>query len=532
MKRFLPLLLLLLLGLPLRAAEIVTATITITNAPSDADTITINAGVRTWKTTAAVAASEIAIDGIGGSATNLYQHLLNYTVAGLTAAQIDTNVVTLTTLPTTTVSVTLSTTFGEVSYATNTLTALVAVRVPFSSIPDPSGTNKAYQANQLLQGISDHGTNFLELADGGAALPILSFKADTDTGLNRAAANTIGLSAQGTNQLTIGPHRIEWHVDATLNGTNGTLGGMILNNPTSSNLVNYGNAISSPGSASNAEQFGTGATASGDSSTAVGRQATATAVSATALGRQADASSSSTFAGGYSSSATAAGATALGAGATAGGLAAIGIGDSATASGDYSISIGSAAQSAALNAIGIGYLSISAHTNSVAIGNDSDALHASSVAIGANALTTAANQIRLGTSSEFVSVPGNLTVAGTVEQASIADLRLPRLDNTSLATGNNAAVAIGTNSFVRISSGPGGAFSINGIAGGSDGRFVTLYNATSQNMTIANDSGVDSTAANRIYTLTGGDVALTGTSAATFIYDSGASRWILTATRD
>lgn len=52
-----------------------------------------------------------------------------------------------------------------------------------------------------------------------------------------------------------------------------------------------------------------------------------------------------------------------------------------------------------------------------------------------------------------------------------------------------------------------------------------------QAMTLTNESA-SSTAANRILTLTGADVTLTGTSSATLIYSTTSSRWILTATRD
>ena len=48
-------------------------------------------------------------------------------------------------------------------------------------------------------------------------------------------------------------------------------------------------------------------------------------------------------------------------------------------------------------------------------------------------------------------------------------------------------------------------------------------------MTITNDA--TSTAANRILTLTGADVALTGTSMAEFQYSAVSSRWILLGTQ-
>lgn len=98
----------------------------------------------------------------------------------------------------------------------------------------------------------------------------------------------------------------------------------------------------------------------------------------------------------------------------------------------------------------------------------------------------------------------------------------------TLANGANTDVALPSGTFVAIT-GPTGAFSVNGFASPVSGRVLVLYNATSQNMTITNDA--TSTAANRIYTLTGADVALTGTSLAAFVYSAVASRWILLFTQ-
>ncbi|HXU78123.1 MAG TPA: hypothetical protein VN794_16240 [Methylomirabilota bacterium] len=107
-----------------------------------------------------------------------------------------------------------------------------------------------------------------------------------------------------------------------------------------------------------------------------------------------------------------------------------------------------------------------------------------------------------------------------------SDVAFGRFSLSSLATGVNAAIPVGTNVFVEVS-GPGAAFTINGIAGGRDGKFLIILNQTTFNMTIAHDSGTDPTPANRIYTMTGADRATTGNGAAMFIYSGAASRWIL-----
>jgi hypothetical protein len=105
------------------------------------------------------------------------------------------------------------------------------------------------------------------------------------------------------------------------------------------------------------------------------------------------------------------------------------------------------------------------------------------------------------------------------------DISFARFSLSSLAAGANAAVPVGTNVVCDLS-GPAGSFTINGIAGGRDGKFVILVNRTGFTMTIAYDSGVDPTAANRIYTLSGSDKTQTGNSSAMLWYNSNSARWI------
>jgi hypothetical protein len=99
---------------------------------------------------------------------------------------------------------------------------------------------------------------------------------------------------------------------------------------------------------------------------------------------------------------------------------------------------------------------------------------------------------------------------------------------SSLANGNNAAVPTTGYRFIKLTSGPTGAFTINGLAGGGI-RELDIYNASGQNMTIAHQSGTDPTATNRIVSMTGADQSTTGDGWAHFIYDTTAARWILTS---
>jgi hypothetical protein len=96
------------------------------------------------------------------------------------------------------------------------------------------------------------------------------------------------------------------------------------------------------------------------------------------------------------------------------------------------------------------------------------------------------------------------------------------------ANGANNNIDVGENLFITIT-GPSAAFNISGMLAGINGKKVVLYNSVAQDMTITNDA--TSTSANRILTLTGADVTLTGVSVATFIYNATDSRWILVGTQ-
>ena len=94
----------------------------------------------------------------------------------------------------------------------------------------------------------------------------------------------------------------------------------------------------------------------------------------------------------------------------------------------------------------------------------------------------------------------------------------------TLTNGANNNVGLPKKSFARIT-GPSAVFNITGIRDGADGKIAILYNTTAYAMTITNNA--TSTAANRILTNTGSDVATTGTGIVSLIYSITDSRWIL-----
>lgn len=107
------------------------------------------------------------------------------------------------------------------------------------------------------------------------------------------------------------------------------------------------------------------------------------------------------------------------------------------------------------------------------------------------------------------------------------DLAYMPLSISSLANGNNSDLPISTNVYCRLS-GPTGAFSIAGIVGGRDGRILTLQYSGGQAWTILNNSGVDPTPANRIFTGTGASITMTNVPGfVQFIYDNSATVWMV-----
>ncbi len=97
-----------------------------------------------------------------------------------------------------------------------------------------------------------------------------------------------------------------------------------------------------------------------------------------------------------------------------------------------------------------------------------------------------------------------------------------------LAAGLNSDIPAPTTSFMRVS-GPASAFSVGGIAtvASEDGKKLTIYNSTSQAMTIVNEDA-SSTAAYRINTLTGANLVFPARQSVVHLtYNSAASRWIV-----
>jgi len=460
------------------AADRVTATVTITNTAIATDTFIVNGSTRTWIDTVVTPATQIATGGgLNESCTNLVNHLLAYPFSRVVVYQLGADSFRLDADTGVNLVVGGVGDYFSVTYSTQTVATAYNVLVPDTSTP-------SVRRQTITEGL----VAWLGLASGTA---VADTAASVSNLLGRARTQYVPAILYLTNAA--GQFHGIVSNAAAISGTvyrltNGAYWTGILVSPTLTNGVNYGNAFRSPGSGSDSEQFGTGAQSSGDNSLSLGNAATATGESGVALGANSKAHE----------------------------LNSIALGKGTTTDGENGIALGSTA--------------IVSNFNGIAIGADSYAGYDNSVSLGATAVATAANQIRLGTATEHVSIPGTLRhvrAEGTNQVIANSDLGFTRYALTSLANGNNAAVPVGTNVFVQVS-GPSASFTVNGLDGqpNRDGKFLILLNYTGQNMTIAHDSGVDPVAGNRIYTMTGADVATTGNGSAILIYSASASRWI------
>ena len=96
----------------------------------------------------------------------------------------------------------------------------------------------------------------------------------------------------------------------------------------------------------------------------------------------------------------------------------------------------------------------------------------------------------------------------------------------TLSNGTNNNVALDSMGFYRIT-GPTTAFDVTGFTNGSDGRMLIIVNASTQVMTLKNQT--TSTAANQINTGSGADVMLPANGIASLVYNNTLQKWLLTA---
>lgn len=472
-----------------KAADRITATIAVTNAPlGNTNSLTINGNTRTFTNTVTGSPGTLVqqTNSVPWTATNLINQLTDYRVSQFHfLGQSASNNVRITGSVGEALTVTLAGLWGTVTYSTQNVTVANVVRVPMSVEYD---TNRAWIASLLVTGLSDYATN--GFATNAAALG--NYISEGASALQTITAplqvsGTLGVSVASMTNVSLYNATNRGYVVAFTNGywTNGTL-----DKPKLTNAVNYGNAFSSPGTGASSEQFGSGALASGDYSTALGNQARATNIAGTAVGYLTTADDGGTVVGGAGASASS---------------NSVAIGAATTATGIGNVIIGRAAEDN-------GYSDV--------------------ILIGASLSASANNQVTIGGTSQNVTFGGPIVGATatntTLRGTNILNGRIdaPPRANTTLANGYNSGVVFGTN-FVTDFSGPTGAYTNAGFAAPGGPQLVyASFDNPGLSFTILNESGLEATAANRITTDTGALLNSTNrTVHGIFRYDTTTTRW-------
>jgi len=130
------------------------------------------------------------------------------------------------------------------------------------------------------------------------------------------------------------------------------------------------------------------------------------------------------------------------------------------------------------------------------------------------------------TDANFLAKAGG-TMAGDLTLSTASKLFVNRLDDTAITGAGNHTLNPGNGTFIKI-----GALSADGvlvgISGGADGRVLIVYNSDdTDELRVAHDSSSESTAGNRIYTMTAANVDIVARGTAMLIYDAAASRWVV-----
>ena len=156
--------------------------------------------------------------------------------------------------------------------------------------------------------------------------------------------------------------------------------------------------------------------------------------------------------------------------------------------------------------------------------------HTGDVTNTAGSLATTVAKIQ-GTTVSGTTGTGNVvmsaspTLTGTVTAAT-ANFSGPvsfLLGSDYTTIGSQPDVAINTASTIRYNGGSAATF--YGIVAGTNGQVIHLHNASNSILTLSNQSGSEATAANKIITGSGADLAIASNSSVIMQYDSSASRW-------
>lgn len=485
----------LLSAITVQAASIVTAHVTVNSAPLDnAKTITWSSITRTFTNDTASSPGTLilATNSTAYTATNLLLHAISFpanpfqTYTNGPGA----NVFNIVGKVGETLTVTIAGGWATVAYTTNSVEERFLVAVPYSF---DNATNRARIASGLVETLNDNPTN--TFITNAAALVHYVTKGTAQTVSNKVVFNSYlsgvvvsNAVLHATNSYISNSALIKPSITNALwfSGVMGYATNGYWTNGVAENLVVTN--FSSPGSGMLSLKLGESTFAAGDYTVAIGYATSASGSGGTALGQQAGSEGSFSTALGWGTRAYWDDATAVGAGAWA--------------------------------------------TNAAtSVGSDSRALFPFSSAFGFGARSTTNHQIRIGTSSNWVSIPSYIQAASSTNNTwtgtniLAGDFSAPAYSITTLGNGNNIAVDFGTNYYVRLNGTLSANSAICGIVSeGRDGQQYLVENNTGFTVTLAANT-VDPTPANRIRNVSLMDLAIPPGGWFRLVFDSAISRW-------
>ena len=130
--------------------------------------------------------------------------------------------------------------------------------------------------------------------------------------------------------------------------------------------------------------------------------------------------------------------------------------------------------------------------------------------------------------SQIDSVMVNLNGTQTLTNKTLAFLKTNTITDSS-TTGSSVTIPSGdiADGTVRLTN--NSLVSISGITAGSSAQYITLINQTGNSINLLNDDS-GATSANRIFTGTGGTLAMPNNASFTLVYDTTSTHWMLTGT--
>lgn len=127
--------------------------------------------------------------------------------------------------------------------------------------------------------------------------------------------------------------------------------------------------------------------------------------------------------------------------------------------------------------------------------------------------------------NQDVIINGNLTTSGNTTTGALSLSLPPNYSSQVVSTSGNISALALTGGVVKFTS--SSAKTLTGISSGADGKNIYLMNTGSGALTIAHQSGTESTSANRFINYNGADLVLAQNEGVLSFYDGTQSRWVI-----